>query len=474
MSKPGASIEASQRAAEVRLGGRLDGLSLPRQVMVLALWPLLEQVLAFFVGLTDLLISGRMAAGAERVAILDAMGLGGYVGWFFSILQGAVATGVMALVARASGARDKNLANRALGQGLWLGVAAGFGSLLLLQAGTSLLIGWIGLSSAAAVQAESYMRVLAYSGPFSGALFAVNAALRGAGDTRTPFLAMIVVNLVNIGVSWTLVFGPAPVGGHGVAGIATGTDIGWIAGLLTSVLLVGRGNKWDGLHWSREHLRPHRATMARIVRVGAPASLEIAGMWLIHAFGIRVIAGLKDEGALGAHILAIRVESMSYLQGFAIATAAAALAGQYLGAGSRELAVRAVRLCWKSAVVLMSMMGIFFFLGRHLLIGLMAPGSELHLRLAAPLLVVCALAQPFFATCIILKTSMRGAGATGTVMRWSFGSMLFYRVLGLWLCSRYGNLTLTGVWIVFSLDLATQAVIFTRLHFRGKWLDARV
>ena len=203
MSKPGASIEASQRAAEVRLGGRLAGLSLPRQVLVLALWPLLEQMLAFFVGLTDLLISGRMAAGAERVAILDAMGLGGYVGWFFSILQGAVATGVMALVSRASGARDANLANRALGQGLWLGAAAGFGSLLLLQAGTSLLIGWIGLSPGAAVQAESYMRVLAYSGPFSGALFAVNAALRGAGDTRTPFLAMIVVNLVNIVVSWT-------------------------------------------------------------------------------------------------------------------------------------------------------------------------------------------------------------------------------------------------------------------------------
>ena len=62
--------------------------------------------------------------------------------------------------------------------------------------------------------------------------------------------------------------------------------------------------------------------MMRIVRVGAPQSMEIAGMWLIHAFGIRVIAGLQDEGALGAHILAIRVESMSFLPGFAIATAA--------------------------------------------------------------------------------------------------------------------------------------------------------
>lgn len=473
MTKPGTSIEASQGAAQAGLGGRLAGLSLPRQVVVLALWPLLEQLLAFLVGLTDLLISGRMAEGAARVAILDAMGLGGYVGWFFNILQGAVATGVMALVSRATGGRDAGLANRALGQGLWLGMAAGFGSLLLLQAGAGLLIHWIGLSPLAAAQAETYMRVLALSGPFSGALFAVNAALRGAGDTRTPFLAMIVVNLVNMALSWNLVFGPPPLGGHGIGGIACGTDIGWVAGLITAVVLVGRG-KQDGLRWQRADLRPDQAILARIVRVGAPQALEIAGMWLIHAFGIRVIAGLRDEGALGAHILAIRVESMSFLPGFAIATAAAALAGQYLGAGSRGMAVRAVRLCWKSAAAMMGTIGIFFVCWRHQLIGLMAPGSELHARLAVPLLVVCAAAQPFFATCIVLKTSMRGAGATGIVMRWSFGSMVFFRVLVLWLLARSGILTLTGVWIVFSVDIVTQAVIFTRLHFRGNWLEARV
>jgi putative MATE family efflux protein len=474
MSKPGASVEASQRAvAEVRLSGHLAGLSLPRQVMMLALWPLLEQVLAFFVGLTDLLISGRMAEGAERVAILDAMGLGGYVAWFFNILQGAVATGVMALVSRATGGRDDQLANRGLGQGLWLGIAAGFGSFILLHFGISLLIRWIGLSPAAAVQAENFLRVLAISGPFSGAMFAVNAALRGAGDTRTPFLAMIVVNLVNMALSWTLVFGPEPLGGHGVSGIAAGTVCGWIAGLLTAVLMLGRGKK-DGLHWSRESLRPHLETMKRILRVGAPQALEIAFMWMIHAYGIRVIAGLKNEGALGAHILAIRVESMSFLPGFAIATAAAALTGQYLGAGSQDMAVKAVRLCWKSAVCLMTAMGVFFVLGRDMLIGWMAPGSELHAQLAAPLLVVCALSQPFFATCIILKTSMRGAGATNIVMRWSFGSMFFYRVFVLWIMPRFMDVSLTAVWIVLGLDLMTQAFIFARLHLLGRWLDARV
>jgi Na+-driven multidrug efflux pump len=58
-------------------------------------------------------------------------------------------------------------------------------------------------------------------------MFAVNAALRGSGDTRTPFLAMIVVNVVNMALSWLLVFAPEPFGGHGVAGIAPAR---WAAG----------------------------------------------------------------------------------------------------------------------------------------------------------------------------------------------------------------------------------------------------
>ena len=202
--------------------------------------------------------------------------------------------------------------------------------------------------------------------------------------------------------------------------------------------------------------------------------MEIAGMWMIHAFGIRVIAGLPIAGALGAHILAIRVESMSFLPGFAIATAAATLVGQYLGAGSKQMALKAVRLCWGVAVALMALMGLFFVLFRHSLVGWMAPGSSLHESLASPLLVVCALTQPFFATCIILKTSMRGAGATGMVMRAAFSSMIFYRVGVLWAFSKFGPLTLTWVWIVLGTDLLTQSLIFIRLHFKGKWLDAKV
>lgn len=473
MDKPGISVEASERGEEIRLGGKLGEMTLTRQVLTLAMWPLLEQILSFFVGMTDIVIAGRMVEGAERVAVLDALGLGGYVGWFIYIFQGAVATGVMALVSRATGARDAELADRGLGQGVWLGALAGLAAFVVLQIGAPYLITWMGLTPAAAVDAESYIRVLAWSGPVAGAMFAVNAALRGAGDTKTPFFAMLVVNVVNMAVSTLLVFGPQPFGGHGVAGIAMGTVIGWIAGLFTVVVML-MWKKREGLKWSREGLRFHSPTIARIWRVGIPQAMEIAGMWAIHSYGLRVISNLNSEGALGAHFIAIRLESMSFLPGFAIAAAAAALTGQYLGAGSKELAIEAVRFSWKLAVGLMSFMGICFVLGREWLIGLMAPGSGLHVDLAGPLLVVCALSQPFFATCIILKTTMRGAGATKLVMRWAFSSMLFYRIGVLWVLSEMNWVTLTGVWIVLGLDLLTQAIVFVRLHFKGRWLDASV
>lgn len=473
MAKPGLSAEASQRAVpEVRLAGRLADLSLGKQIWVLAFWPLLEQVLAFCVGFTDLIIAGRIGDGSDRVAILDAMGLGGYVSWFFNILQGAVATGVMALVSRATGARDSHLARLGLGQGVWLGIAAGALSLLALHFGIPALIRGVGLSPEASVHAERFLRILAISGPFSGAMFAINAALRGSGDTRTPFIGMCVVNVVNMAVSGLLALGPAPYGGHGVGGIATGTVCGWIAGLVTvSILLTGRSSV---LSWTLAALRPQWETMWRIIRVGAPQSLEIAFMWGIHAYGIHVIATLPGEGNLGAHILAIRVESLSFLPGWAIATAGAALVGQYLGAGSKEMATRAVRMCWKVAATLMGVIGIIFIFGRDLLIAFMAPDSPVLQQIASPLVLICAAAQPFFATCIILKTSMRGAGATNIVMRWSFGSMIAYRIGALWWFKQEPWFDLRVVWIVFSLDLFTQALVFAWVHFRGKWLDARV
>lgn len=474
MAKPGVSLEATQRSVpEVRLAGSLGGLSLPRQVAVLAFWPLLEQLLAFCVGYSDQFIAGRMdPARYDKVAVLASMGFNVYLTWFSSILQGAMATGVMALVSRAIGARDQKLADQGLGQGVVLGVLTGLVSTGLLLATAPLLGRILGLSPLAQEYAWSFLRIYALSCPISGAMFCINAALRGAGDTRTPFFAMLVVNLANMILSATFVFAPGPLGGHGMAGIATGTLCGWTAGLLMVGGLLLRKN--GILRWTAAGLKPCIATMRRIARVGSPQAIEITCMWGIQLFGVHAIAKILGEASLGAHFITIRMESMSLLPGFAIATAGSALVGQYLGAGSPEMAVRSVRLCWKVAVSLMGSIAVAMVLFRHQLIDLLAPGSAIHQQLAGPAVIVCALSQPFAATCILMKTSMRTAGATALVMRCSFVSMILYRVIVMLSLQSQPWFDLHWVWLIFGMDLATQSAILVWAHFRGKWLHAKV
>lgn len=60
------------------------------------------------------------------------------------------------------------------------------------------------------------------------------------------------------------------------------------------------------------------------------------------------------------------------------------------------------------------------------------------------------------------------------VIRYAFVSMVFFRIGVLAVANHLGLATLMAVWIILSLDLVTQAFIFIRLHFRGKWLDAKV
>ena len=453
-------------------------------MLVLAAWPLLEQLMGFLVSSVDLILAGWASEGVERIAIMDALGLAAYVAWLMMILQGAVGTGVMALISRAAGARDQAVASSALGQGLLVGFLTGLAAGLAIRASLGLIVSAFALSDLAAVHAMDYLSTLVWMCPFLGVMLAATHALRAIGDTRTPFFAMLVVNVVNICLSWLFVFGPEPFGGMGVRGLALGTVLAWSVGmfLVLGILMRERkcGDEEDGVELCLRHcsLRPDSTMMRRILRVGLPQGLEMLGMWAVNAVTLRAVASLSPDGTLGAHLIAIRVESMSFLPGLAIGTAAAALAGQYLGAQNPAMAIRAVRMCWRYAAIFMSVLGIAFLTVPELLVGFIVPGSgedaALLIGMAAPLVFICGVNQPMLATTMILKHSLRGAGATKVVMRYAFVSMIFFRGIVVPVAVTFFDVGLRGVWIIMFMDVWLQAILFARIHFKGDWVHTKV
>ncbi|MGJ8671584.1 MATE family efflux transporter [Rubritalea sp.] len=486
MSNPANAIDPpSHPRKSVVLGGRLAGISLTRQIVTLALWPFLQNLMGTVVSFTDRIIAGNTMAAEVHSEVFDAMGLAMYVAWLMMILQGAVATGAQALVSRAFGAHDEKLTEKATGQSLILGVISGAVSGVVVWLIAPVLIQVFGLSGVAEEYALQYLRIVSLSSPLCGLLFVANACLRAGGDTRTPFYAMLVVNLVNVTLSVLFMSHWMPPGDgvsdfytSGMAGLAWGTVGGWLAGAVVILwAMLPRDWRPAVVTLSRESLRWDWSVGHRIVRVGFPQVIEIIGMWSIHAFGVWMVANkLSQEGVLGAHGMVVQIESMSFMPGFALGMAASTLAGQYLGAGAKELAAYAVRVCWYVAIVVMGLTGICLVIFAPQLVGLMSPEGGPQTEMAISVLRYVGWVQPFFATAMVMKMSMRGAGATVLVMVSSFGTMLIFRVGALAAAFYYfgEHMTLTKVWLIMMTDLVVQSLVFTIVHFKGKWLDAEV
>lgn len=474
MPKPGQSVEigAEVRAGALSRAERLARLPLWKQLALLAFWPLLEQILAFAVGTTDTVIAGRFADPGYRQAALDALGLGTYVMWLQSIVQGAVATGGTALVSRAAGSGQRELARRATQQTLILGALAGLAIGIAMWFGVPGLVALFGIDDPVTRQlAVEYLRWQAFVAPFSGILFAINACRRGSGDTRTPFWTMLLVNGVNIALSWALTFGP--LGGHGVTGLAIGTCCGWAAGAVAAVA-------W--LCLPGQELRPRLKLWridpelgGRIARVGLPSAMEVSSMWFFNAVLLWMMGQVPaSKGLLGVHNLVLRCDSMAFLPGFAVAMAAGALCGQHLGREDRDGAQRVLLLAWKVALIFMCSLGLVFLLVPRPLLALMVPDDDHLLSLAVPVLVICGLQQPWTATCVLLKSVFRAIGDAKTVMKYAYGSQALLRVGGAWWLGIHLGWGLRGIWMAMLADTFAQALIFGWRALSRRWMEVKV
>jgi Na+-driven multidrug efflux pump len=183
---------------------------------------------------------------------------------------------------------------------------------------------------------------------------------------------------------------------------------------------------------------------------------------------------LHQEGAYGAHSIAMRIKSVSFLPGFAIAVAASTLTGQYLGLGDPQRARQATYLATAAAVAIMSFCSIFFFFTPEPLVALLSPDTPEHLALAPPLLRIAAPVMPMFAVCIIIGSAMQGAGDTKATAVINFSGLFTTRLVGAYLLAFTFGLGLNGIWIGMMADLGLRGIVFLLYYRTGRWAQREV
>lgn len=415
------------------------------------------------VGIVDTYLVGHLGAAA-----LSAVGLANQGVLLSTAFFSAVGVGTTALVARHVGAQEPEAANRIAGQSLLLSSVIGLVVAILFFSLAEPIMILLNAPADVVAPGTTYLQVVAPSFFMAALMFVGMAAMRGAGDTRTPMVVMGVVNALNIVVAYACIYGLGPIPTLGVAGSAIGAAMGRGIGGLVILSLLIRGN--SGLRLSLSGLRPDLAQVGRILNIGLPAGMEMLSMRFGQTVYAVVVAGL-GTAAFAAHQVALTSESLAFMPGFGFGVAATTLVGQGLGAKDPRFAEESGYISQRLAMLVMSAIGVIFFILASQLIGLFTNDPEVIALGIWPLRLV-AFSQPALATAMVLAGGLRGAGDTRTTfLITTLGFWLLRIPLAIWLVQGYG---LIGAWIAMGVDLNVRGLTIW-LRFRsGVWKAIKV
>jgi multidrug resistance protein, MATE family len=422
----------------------------PLAEMLRLAWPITVSMLSYSImTLVDTLLVGHLGPAA-----LAGVGMGGTAAFAVLCFSFGLIRGVKTLVSQAVGAGRTDLVQAYRAAALWAAVVLG---LLTVVGGE--LVAPLMMKLSATREAGAATRLYYSIRNLGAPLFLVGVALRevryGEGDARSPMVATIVGNLVNIALACLFVFGLR----WGVAGAASATLIA--QGVESGVLWAfGRARGWHARGATRQHL-------GELWRIGVPTALQ----FMLEVGSFVLLAALissLSETQMAAHQIALQVCQFSFLPAFAVAEAAAVLAGQAVGAERQELVLPLAHLGLRVAGLYTIGCSLVFVVGaRAITAGF--TGDPALAAVAVRLLYVAAVFQAFDGANIVARAVLRGVGdvrfaaVVGVVTAWMMTPPLA------WLLGWRAGLGAYGGWIGLCGECVVGALVLWHRLQRGRW-----
>lgn len=416
-----------------------------RTLIVLSIPTILEEILSTLFQYVDTAMVGHLGEAATASVSVTTT-----ITWLVNSIPHAISIAILAMVAKAFGAKDENRIRKISMQALMLAVVCG-----IITGGISLICSpyipiWMGADKSIIHDASEYFFIISIPMLFRTASIILGAAIRATKNTKTPMLISLFSNILNTIMNTLLIY----ILDMGVAGAAIASATSYVfSGTL--MFIVYRRNKY--LNWKFKEFTIDGHCMEECAKIGIP----VLASSLTSCLGYVVFAGMVSgmgTTIFAAHSLAVTAETIFYIPGYGLRTATSTLVGISLGENDGEK----FRLVSKMSIIftvgMMVVSGVVLYFVAYPLMCLLT-SSRPAAELGAEMLKMVSFSEPFFGIMIVMEGIFYGLGRTKYAFFVETFSMWGIRIFFTFICVKIFALDLRAVWYCMIADNVVKAVL---------------
>ena len=433
-------------------------------------WPsIIESFFVAFAGLIDSLMVSSL--GSYAVA---AIGLTTQPKFMGLSLFFAVNVAISALVARRKGEQKQEDANRILSTVIVFIIAAAVVLSILFVVFAGPIISLCGSNAETHDSAVSYFRIVMGGMIFNCVQMGINAAQRGAGNTKITMRTNVTSNVINIILNYLLIDGHFGFPALGIQGAALATVSGTVVACIMSIASILKKDNFISIPYIiANKIKPTFLALHHLIKVGYSVFFEQVLMRV--GFMLTAIMAVARLGtnAFAAHQVGMNIMALSFAFGDGLQATAVALIGRSLGAGDPELAKEYGRTCRLiGAFIAVGLVFVYYF-GAGALYRLFFEEGHI-VAIGVSIMHVIIFVVVFQICQVIYMGCLRGAGDTLYTAIASMISVTFIRTIVSYFCGYTLEWGIIGIWMGVLGDQVSRFIFATVRFKQGKWVRIKI
>lgn len=438
-----------------------------KQTMKLTIPVFFELLISSMFGMVDMMMVGNSGPPIIATPSIAATGITNQVMFIGIAMAQAMSAGGTAMISRYYGAnQEEKIPNVVKHLMILMIIILIIPFVTISQLFPEGIMSFIGAEQETINIGLNYFKIVILGFIFQALNLSIFASMRGAGDTRTPMIINVFVNLLNVGGNYILIFGKFGFPAMGVTGAGISTSLSHVVAFIILIIILLKNTHVVRLEMDKG-FKFNKSILQNLVKVGGPAALEQVGFRVGVIMFIRIVSSLGTV-AYATHQIASNIISLSFAPGQSFGIAASTLVGKSLGQERVDRADTFIKETNRLALMSSIFFGLLFYFFGPKLVALYTQDLSV-IKMSGNIMKIIALIQPFQASAFAISGGLRGAGDTVSTLIVTMIGVIVIRLSVAYVLINIVGMGLIGAWIAMLSDQIIRWIGITLRYKTGKW-----